>query len=58
MQYFLMHEDKKLALFELDNLNNVVNVALSTNADTRRYLPMTVFDNKSLVFWLKNRVIK
>lgn len=57
MQYFLMHEDKKLALFELDNLNNIVNVALSTNADTRRYLPITVFDNKSLVFWLKNRGI-
>lgn len=53
MQYFLMHEDKKLALFELDSLNNIVNVALSTNTDTRKYLPITVFDSKSLVFWLK-----
>ena len=57
MQYFLMHEDKKLALFELDNFNNIVNVALSTNTDTCKYLPITVFDAKSLVFWLKNRGI-
>lgn len=57
MQYFLMHENKKLALFELDNFNNIINVALSTNTDTRRYLPITVFDDKSLVFWLKGRGI-
>lgn len=57
MQYFLMHEDKKLALFELDGFNNITNVALSQNPNTCRYLPPSVSDNKSLVCWLKNRGI-
>lgn len=57
MQYFLMHEDKKLALFEIDNFNNITNVALSQNKDTRMYLPISVYDNNSLVYWLKNRGI-
>ena len=57
MQYFLMHEDKKIALVELDNFNNITNVALSSDEETCKHLPLSVFDENSLVCWLKNRGI-
>lgn len=52
-----MHEDKKIALVELDNFNNITNVALSSDTETRKHLPLSVFDENSLVCWLKNRGI-
>lgn len=57
MQYFLMHENKKLALIEFDKFNNILNLAISSNENTRKYLPLVVFDNNSLASWIKNRGI-
>lgn len=57
MQYFLMHENKKLALIEVDEYNNIVNVAISKNPNTRRYLPFNTYDERTLVKWIKSRGI-
>lgn len=57
MQYFLMHENKKLALIEIDKFNNITNTAISPNEETRRYLPVTVFDDVSLAEWVEDRGI-
>ena len=53
--YFLLHEDKKLALFQLDELENIIDIRLSTNNDTLKYLPVGVTDKLALRTWLLNR---
>ena len=54
-RYFLMHEDKKIAAFLVDDLFQITDVGISSNIDTLRYLPQSVNDKVSLVKWLLNR---
>lgn len=57
MQYFLMHEDLKIALFEVNDFGNIINVAVSPNVETQRHLPISVISPKALADWLLNRGI-
>lgn len=55
--YFLLHENKKIAIFTIDSLNNIDNIELSSNKSTLQYLPIGVKDKLSLKNWLMNRGI-
>lgn len=57
MQYFLMHENLKIALFEVNHFGNITNVAVSPNVGTQRHLPISVISPKALADWLLNRGI-
>lgn len=54
---FLLHENKKIAIFTIDSLNNIDNIELSSNKSTLQYLPIGVKDKLSLKNWLMNRGI-
>ena len=55
--YFLMHENLKIALFKLYNLKNIIRIELSQNPSTIMHLPVGVTDKLGLRDWLLNRGI-
>ncbi|MCI9077550.1 MAG: hypothetical protein HFH68_01330 [Lachnospiraceae bacterium] len=57
MNYFIKHEDKKVAVINIDDTDNIARIEISNNSDTLRYLPINVKDKKGLSDWVKNRGI-
>ena len=57
INYFIKHEDKKVAVINIDDTDNIARIEISNNSDTLRYLPINVKDKKGLSDWVKNRGI-
>lgn len=61
MKYFVMHEDKKLALIDIHG-DNIVNIKISDNPSTFRFMPLLDLESSrytvdQLKHWVKNRGI-
>lgn len=56
-RYFLLHENKRLALFKVGDFNNIVDIEFSKNINTLKFLPFGVRDKATLRLWLANRGI-
>lgn len=55
--YFLMHEDKKIAVFSIVDSDVIGSVEFSINSETLRFLPVGVHDVQTFKQWLRERGI-
>jgi hypothetical protein len=53
--YFLMHEDIRLAVIVISECNQISKVMLSDKLDARSHLPIGVTNEQSLIHWLLDR---
>lgn len=54
-KYFLMHRNIKIALFELDDSLQIINIAINKNSAGKKHLPKT--DIMQLKKWILSRGI-
>lgn len=55
MRYYLMHENVKIALFEIDSARQIVRAGIGNNEHSVRFVPVGVNSLDELKKWLKNR---